>query len=89
MKNISFEKIQKIILDIVKKVKHSEDDFSTTKYLASQGVDSLDMFDILVSLQKTFDIEVDIEFIEEEEWSAIDKIAEKVLDILAKNQNFF
>lgn len=85
MSNLSSKIIQSKVLGIVQKIKDSKESFSSTSYLVSQGVDSLDMFDILVSIQANFGIDVDIESIEEEEWSTIDKIVQNIDLILAGN----
>lgn len=88
MSNINFETLRNQICSMLKKITKSDDTFIFDMYLSAQGIDSLDMFDLLVSVQDTFNIDVDIENIEEEEWSTINKITSNIENLLLqKNES--
>lgn len=88
MSNINFETLRNQICSMLKKITKSGDTFIFDMYLSAQGIDSLDMFDLLVSVQDTFNIDVDIENIEEEEWSTINKITSNIENLLLqKNES--
>ena len=56
-KNMEFEKIQEIIADVlnidVQEIK------SDSKFVDDLGADSLDIFQIIMGIEETFDIEID------------------------------
>ncbi|AHE67631.1 acyl carrier protein [Legionella oakridgensis] len=65
------EKVLTIIQD-VSKISHEKIDIN--KDLVEQGIDSLDMFDILFKLQEEFNIKISEESIANNEWTSISKI---------------
>lgn len=54
------------------------------KDLIEQGYDSLDLIDILFTLQENFNFEVSEDSIAENEWSSIDKIVTQINAITGK-----
>lgn len=60
---MEFEKLQKIIADVLN---ISEDDITPeSKFVDDLGADSLDIFDIILSLEEEFGIEIDTDAAEE------------------------
>jgi acyl carrier protein len=52
--------------------------------LDDQGVDSLDLTNILFGIEEAYDIKIDDESIENGEWSSIEKIVKNINRILDK-----
>lgn len=70
------------ILSIVENVtKMNKSLIDIDKDLVEQGIDSLDMFDILFKLQEEFSINISEESIANNEWTSINKIVSKVHDL--------
>lgn len=60
---MEFERLQKIIADVLN---ISEDDITPeSKFVDDLGADSLDIFDIILSLEEEFGIEIDTDAAEE------------------------
>lgn len=72
------------ILDIVRKVKKKPDAvYDVDKPLNSQGLDSLDMIDVLFKIQDKYGFEVNEDSISENEWESISKIIKQINKIQA------
>lgn len=85
MNKVTSDSIKDKVVKIVQKVKKNNHNYVLNAHLTSQGADSLDMFDILISIQDTFSINIDIDQIEEDEWSTIEKMANNIINILGNS----
>jgi len=70
------------IVRVVKKKPNATYDFD--KPLRLQGLDSLDMIDVLFKLQDKYGFEVDEDSISENEWESISKIVAQIKQIQAQ-----
>ena len=71
--------MQEQVLSIVENVtKINREQIDMEKDFVAQGVDSLDMFDILFKLQEEFEIQISEESIANNEWTSVKKIISKM-----------
>jgi len=76
------------VIDIIKKtgVKLDWKKLDNNESLADQGVDSLDMINIIFAFQEKYGIEITDESISDGEWLTIDKMTSNLKKALPKKQ---
>ncbi len=76
---------EKILEIITQATKMAPEEIKFDHNLVEQGVDSLDMFDILFKIQDEFNIKIPEQSIANNEWTTVNKIISKLEEITSES----
>ncbi|MFN3234500.1 MAG: phosphopantetheine-binding protein [Gammaproteobacteria bacterium] len=78
MKNNS---IKSEIISIIQNVKKNQENYASDMNLSSQGIDSLDMFDIMLIIAENYKLDIDFSEQDESDWNTVDKIIQNIIEL--------
>jgi D-alanine--poly(phosphoribitol) ligase subunit 2 len=76
---------EKVIGIIAQATKMTPENINCDHHLVEQGIDSLDMFDILFTIQDEFNIKISEQSIANNEWTTVNKIIAKLEEMIPES----